>query len=310
MARHSPRGRAKLDLSATTVAIVGAGRVGRALGRNLRLAGWRIGAVVTRSEASASRAARHIGAGRPFGKLTRLLLAANVVLIAVPDDSVSELAKRLAQMGGEEWKGKVVLHTSGALDSRALAALEREGAATGSLHPLQSFSSRVAPSLEGVWMVIEGSPKALRIARNIARDLGGLPLRIRVGDKLAYHAAGVFSAAHVLTMIETATRILTSIGFSRRQAGRALLQLSRQVLLNFERFGPGIAWSGPAARGDYGTVAGHMRALRRYPSEYGEAYAAVHRLGARVLSQRPSAVLANLEPALSGKGKKPAQADD
>ena len=35
-----------------TLAMIGAGRVGRALGRRLREAGWRIGAVVTRSEAS------------------------------------------------------------------------------------------------------------------------------------------------------------------------------------------------------------------------------------------------------------------
>ena len=301
MTRTCGKGDARLDSSGTSLAIVGAGRVGRALGRQLRLAGWPITAVVTRSEASARRAARHIGAGRSFGGLTRLLLAADVVLIAVPDDSVTGLARRLAEMGGEEWKGKVILHTSGALDSRALGALERVGASTGSLHPLQSFSARVAPSLEGVWMVIEGHAKAVRVARQIARDLGGLPLHIRVDDKKAYHAAGVFSAAHVLTLIETGTRILASVGFSRRQAGPALLHLARQVLVNFERYGPGIAWSGPVARGDFGTVAGHVRALRNYPREYGEAYAAVHRLGARVLSRRPGAVLAKLENALLGK---------
>lgn len=287
----------------TTLAIVGAGRVGRALGRRLRLAGWHIKSVVTRSDGTARTAARYIGAGRPFGRLTRLLIAADVILVAVPDDSVTRVAKRLARMGAEEWKGKVILHTSGALDSSALAALKHEGASTGSIHPLQSFSARVAPSLDGVWMVVEGDVKALRVARRIARDLGGIPLHIRVDDKQAYHAAGVFSAAHVLTMIETGTRILSSVGFSRRQASPALLQLARQVLLNFERFGPGVAWSGPVARGDFGTVTGHMRALRRYPREYAEAYAAVHRLGARVLSRRPGAVLAKLEPALGAKPK-------
>ncbi|HLW97286.1 MAG TPA: DUF2520 domain-containing protein [Candidatus Acidoferrales bacterium] len=310
MTRRSPRGRAKLISGATTVAIVGGGRVGRALGRQLRLAGWRVTAVVTRSETTARRAARYIGACRPYGKLTRLLLAAKVVLIAVPDDSVSDLAKRLARMGGEEWKDKVVLHTSGALDSRTLAPLADKGAETGSIHPLQSFSARVAPSLEGVWIVMEGSVKALSMARRMARDLGGFPLQLRSDNKLAYHAAGVFSAAHVLTMIEAGTRIFMSVGFSRRQAGLALLKLARQVMSNFERFGPGVAWSGPVPRGDFGTVAGHIRALRRYPREYGEAYAAVHRLGARVLSRRPGAVLAKLEPVLTGKMKKNAAKAD
>lgn len=299
MAAHS-------STQAATIAIVGAGRVGRAMGRKLRQAGWYVTSVVTRSEATARRAVRHIGAGRPYGKLTRSVLDAGTVLFAVPDDAIAEVAQQLARMGGEEWRGKVVLHTSGALDNRVLAPLERAGASTGSLHPLQSFSSRVTPPLEGVYMVMEGMPRAIRVARRIARDLGGIPLRLYGGDKQAYHAAGVFSAAHVLTLVETATRILARVGFSRRQASAALLQLSRQVLSNFERIGPSAAWTGPAARGDVGTVAGHVEALKDFPQEYGDAYAALHRLGAFVLARRPEALLAKLEPALRLNVKKPA----
>jgi predicted short-subunit dehydrogenase-like oxidoreductase (DUF2520 family) len=293
-----------LKVTPTTIAIVGAGRVGRALGKQLREAGWHITSVVTRSEPTARRAVRFIGAGRPFGRLSRLILETRVVLIAAPDDAIAGLAEKLAQMGGEEWSGKIILHTSGALGSSALTPLQCAGAIVGSLHPLQSFSSRVAPSLAGVWMVIEGAPKALKVARRIVHDLGGVPVHVRIQDKSAYHSAGVFSAAHVLALVETGTRILTSVGFSRRQASLALLQLSRQVLSNFEKFGANVAWSGPAARGDFGTIAGHMKALKRYPVEYREAYAAVHRLGARVLARRPDAVLAKLKPALAASRRR------
>lgn len=305
--RHSPGNDGEalsLKVTPTTIAIVGAGRVGRALGRQLRESGWHITSVVTRSEASARRAAGFIGAGRPFGRLSRLILETRVVLITAPDDAVAGLAEQLAHIGGEEWNGKIILHTSGALDSRALASLQRAGANVGSIHPLQSFSSRVAPSLDGVWMVIEGMPKALKVARRIAHDLGGVPVHVRIGDKSAYHAAGVFSAAHVLALIETGTRILTSVGFSRRQASLALLKLSRQVLSNFERFGANVAWSGPAARGDFGTIAGNMKALKKFPIEYAEAYAAAHRLGARVLARRPEAVLAKLKLALQSSQRR------
>jgi predicted short-subunit dehydrogenase-like oxidoreductase (DUF2520 family) len=288
-----------LKVTQTSIAIVGAGRVGRALGKQLCESGWHITSVVTRSESTARRASRYIGGGRAFGKLSRLILETSVVLIAVQDDAVADLAKRLADIGGEEWAGKIILHTSGALDSRALAPLQRAGANVGSLHPLQTFSSRVAPSLDGVWMVIEGMPKALKVARRIVRDLRGVPVHVRIQDKSAYHSAGVFAAAHVLALVESGTRILTSVGFSRRQASLALLQLSRQVLLNFEKFGANVAWSGPAARGDFGTIAGHMKALKKFPVEYREAYAAVHRLGARVLARRPDAVLAKLKPVLA-----------
>jgi predicted short-subunit dehydrogenase-like oxidoreductase (DUF2520 family) len=283
---------------ATTLAIVGAGRVGRALGRDLHDAGWNISVVVTRSHASARQAVRAIGAGQPFSGLTRLILGASVVLIAVPDDKISDVAQRLARVGGEEWRGKIVLHTSGALDSSVLEPLGKLGAETGSIHPMQSFSSRMPPPLDGVLIVMEGAPAALRMARRMAHSVGGQPVRIRSSDKLAYHAANVFAAGHVLSLIETAVAILSKAGFSRRQASQALLRLSRQVLQNFEKFGPAAAWTGPAARGDFGTIAAHARALRSAPREFQEAYSALNRLSGRVLARKPERMLAQIDRAL------------
>jgi len=49
-----------------TVSIVGAGRVGRTLGKHLRERGWHIAAVVTRSAATSRAAVRAIGAGTPY----------------------------------------------------------------------------------------------------------------------------------------------------------------------------------------------------------------------------------------------------
>lgn len=114
-----------------TLAIVGAGRVGRALGRSLLELGWPVNAVITRSRATARAAVRAIGAGTPYHHLTRRVLAAEVVLLTTPDDAVSRVATRLAQMGGREWARKVVLHTSGALPFAVLAPLARCGARTG-----------------------------------------------------------------------------------------------------------------------------------------------------------------------------------
>src|SRR6266849_6328366 len=117
-----------------SLAIIGAGRVGRALGRRLRELGWKIGAVVTRSEASARRAVRFIGAGKAFAGMTRQTLASRVVLIATPDDEIAVVAQNLARIGEEELRGRVVLHTSGAMDSGVLETLRQRGAKVGSLY--------------------------------------------------------------------------------------------------------------------------------------------------------------------------------
>ncbi len=98
-----------------TLGIVGAGRVGRALGRRLHELGWRVGPVVTRKKSSARMAVKVIGEGRAHAGLTRQILAADVLLIATPDDVLSKVAAEMAEMGREEWRGKIVLHTSGAI---------------------------------------------------------------------------------------------------------------------------------------------------------------------------------------------------
>jgi len=277
------------------MAILGGGRVGRALGKRLSGLGWRIGAVVNRSAGSARRAVRFIGAGQAYGGLTRQLLGAQLILIAVPDRALAEVARELARIGGEELRGKVVLHTSGALDARVLEAVRACGAAVGSMHPLQTFSGVGVPPLEGKVFAIEGDAAALRVARQIIRALKGVPVRIPGEKKPLYHAACALAAGHVLAVMEAATQMLLATGMKRREALRALLPLTRQMLDNFERLGPLTAWTGPLARGDYGVVAAHAAALREFPPAYGAAHEALARLGAAVLARRPEEARAALE---------------
>jgi predicted short-subunit dehydrogenase-like oxidoreductase (DUF2520 family) len=278
-----------------SLAIIGAGRVGRALGRRLRELGWNIGAVVTRSEASARRAVRFIGAGKPCAGMTRQVLASRVILIATPDDEIALVAQELARIGEEELRGKVVLHTSGAMESSVLNALQARGANVGSMHPLQSFSGVAVPSLEGKVFTIEGETQAIRMARRISRALGGSPVRIAGSKKLLYHAAAAMAAGHVLAVEEAATQLLVSLGMKRSEAMRALLPLTRQVLENFETLGPRAAWTGPLSRGDFKVARAHLDALRESPKEFAQAYETLNRLAARVLANDASGTLAELE---------------
>jgi predicted short-subunit dehydrogenase-like oxidoreductase (DUF2520 family) len=277
-----------------SVAMVGAGRVGRALGRSLHKLGWRVDTVTTRSVPTARAAVRSIGAGHAEGRLTRRILASDVVLIATPDSAIANVARDLAAIGGDEWRRKVVLHTSGALDSSALEPLANLGASTGSIHVMQTFSNQSPPPLAGSLFGIEGKPEAIKVARKMCRQIGGIAVRLNGKDKAAYHAAGVFACGHVLAVIEAATRLLMAQGITRRQAVRTLLPLTRQTLDNFERVGPNAAWTGPLTRGDFRTVKSHMEALANFPPEVLVAYNALSRLSARMLSGDPEELLQRL----------------
>jgi predicted short-subunit dehydrogenase-like oxidoreductase (DUF2520 family) len=284
-----------------TLVIIGAGRVGRALGRRLRESGWKIGAVVTRSEPSARKAVRSIGAGRAHARLTRDILATQVILITTPDRVLADIAAELARIGAEELQGKIVLQTSGAVSSRVLDPLKNCGAAVGSMHPLQSFSGVGIPPLEGKVFAIEGDPAAVRVARRIARSLGACPVSIAGPSKPLYHAAGALAAGSVLALMEAATRMLVAVGMKRRVAVRALLPLTRQVLENFERLGPRSAWTGPLSRGDFAVVGEHFAALKTLPEEFARAYEAVNHLAARVLAHNSQEMFEALEQVSSRK---------
>ena len=289
-----------------TISIVGAGRLGRVLARSLHRADWKIAAVVARSEASARAAVRSIGAGYALAGISSRALHASVVLIATPDDAIPEVAAKLARIGGDEWRGKVVLHTSGALDDSVLSPLARRGAATGAIHPLQTFSGRSSPPLEAVVFAVHGNPRAQRVARRMARAVGAIPVTLRADAKAAYHAAGTFASPSLLVIIECAMRLLMDVGFSRRRAKMALLPLIRQTIANFERFGAKESWTGPVARGDFSTIARHRAALAGKPAEIQQAYAALARLSARLLANDPRETLRRLNRVLSkqsvGKG--------
>jgi predicted short-subunit dehydrogenase-like oxidoreductase (DUF2520 family) len=277
------------------ISIIGAGRLGRSLGRSLRERGWKIHSVVTRSPATARRAVRSIGGGYARATISNDVFLASIILISVPDSAISEVVQRLAAVDPPDPRKSFILHTSGALCSGVLAPLRQLGASVGSMHPLQSFSGVSAPNLEGRVFAIEGDAGAVRVARSLARALGGQIVLLDSADKPLYHAAASMAAGQVLAEMEAAIRIFVSLGMKRREALRALLPLTRQVLENQERLGSRAAWTGPLARGDFRVVAEHEKALLSQASEYVAAYRAMNRLAARVLTRDPESMLAALD---------------
>src|SRR5208282_5352494 len=147
----------------------------------------------------------------------------------------------------------------------------------------------------GKVFAIEGDELAVRMARRIARSLGGVPVGIAAAKKPLYHAASVFAAGLCLALEEAGVQMLMSAGLKQREAQRALLSMTRQVLENYEKLGPQKAWTGPLARGDFGVVASHEEALRQVQPEFLEAYRAVSRLAALVLCHDSAAMLLELD---------------
>jgi len=193
-------------------------------------------------------------------------LDADILWLAVPDDAIADCVARLAAR--RALRGKIVLHSSGALSSEVLEPVRRAGASTASLHPMMSFSSgNRAPDLRGVWFSVEGEAVAVRVARRIVKDLGGHRLAVKAVHKALYHAFGAMIAPLLVSHLEAAERMAKRAGLDAATARRVMKPIAEKVLDAFVAGGAAPASSGPFLRGDVKTVERHLRALRGTPED-------------------------------------------
>jgi predicted short-subunit dehydrogenase-like oxidoreductase (DUF2520 family) len=263
------------------IAIVGPGRLGSALALELRRAGYGISEIVPGSSRESRRKGRELSEkvhARLSGEKPRL--AADLVWFCVPDREISRSARQLAE--GVEWRGKIALHSSGALASDELRVLRRRGAAVASVHPLMTFVSGSVPSLKGVPFALEGDPAALRVAGRIVRALGAEAFSISKSKKVAYHAWGGFTSPLLIALLVTGESVARAAGLSSAAARRKMLPIVRQTLANYEKLGPARAFTGPIVRGDALVVGKHLKELKKIPGA-GEVYLALARAGLRHL---------------------------
>jgi len=272
------------------IAIVGAGNLASALARSLQEAGYEIEQIISRGQAASLRGARRLA--REVSALAvaveRVKVRAEIVWFCVPDGAISASAASL--VGAADWKGKVALHSSGALTSDELAALRKRGTAVASVHPLMTFVRGSRPALAEVPFTIEGDQKAVRAARAIVGDLRGLPFTIRKEHKQAYHAWGMFASPLLTALLAASERVAVAAGVDRKAAKERMLPILTQTLANYARLGAAESFSGPIARGDVATVGKHLKVLGTVAGAR-EVYIALARAALRDLPAKNRAAL-------------------
>jgi predicted short-subunit dehydrogenase-like oxidoreductase (DUF2520 family) len=264
------------------IAIVGAGNLASALAISLHAAGYVIDEVISRGAYHSLRRGRSLA--REVGALAanknRAKLRAEVVWFCVPDGEIASAANAVAEK--TDWKGKVALHSSGALTSDELHALRRRGAAAASVHPLMTFVRNSRPSLQGVPFALEGDFKAVRTARAIVRNLHAEPFSIRKRHKEAYHAWGMFASPLFVSLLSASERVAAAAGVRPKAARKRMVPILRQTLANYEKLGAPQSFSGPIIRGDVGTVRKHLQVLKRVAGAR-DIYVALARIALRDL---------------------------
>lgn len=265
----------------SSISIVGPGNLGTALALTLSRADYEIKFLAVRDKRAHVKAlarklhAQVIDVGKP--------LPTDVVWITVPDDAIAAVASLLAS--SQDWKGKTVFHSSGALTSDELSPLRMKGARVASVHPMMTFVRGTVPEMAGISFAVEGDPAAVRIARSIVQDLGGRSFVIKKQNKVLYHVFGSFASPMVIALMASLEEVARAAGIRQSEIKRVMEPLLSQTLRNYLQQEAASAFSGPLVRGDVATVRKHLAELLNLP-EARAVYVALARASLNFLPVR------------------------
>ena len=232
--------------------VVGPGRAGLSFSRALSASGWIDVGVLGRGDDVGDAAAD-----------------VDVVLIAVPDDAIAEVARSI------EPGSAAVVHLSGA---KSLSVLEPH-VRRASVHPLVSLpdSETGAARLKaGATFAVAGDP----VAQRIVSALEGRPITVVEELRPLYHAAASVAANHLVVLCAQVERLAVAAGVPPE----AYWELMASTLGNVATVGATAALTGPASRGDVATIGAHLAAMDR---EEHELYLALADAAAKLAGRQP-----------------------
>jgi predicted short-subunit dehydrogenase-like oxidoreductase (DUF2520 family) len=257
------------------VAIIGAGAVGSALARRFKEQHHTVTAILSRTRKPAAALAREVDASTGSSSWDDLPLDVPLVMLCIPDDAIRSVAASLAALP-RPWSSMVVAHTSGALSAAALAPLAHAGAVTLSFHPIQTFTAASASSaFDDIYVGVEGRPEAVQFGAQLAKDLGVQAVTVPTAAKGRYHVAAALASNGLVALMGLVNEILATTGIDIDNGATLVKPLVESTWAHVMAMSPEEALTGPAARGDIGTVTAHLETTATHLPHLLPAYAAL-----------------------------------
>jgi predicted short-subunit dehydrogenase-like oxidoreductase (DUF2520 family) len=283
------------------IGIVGAGKVGTAIASVLKTKGFEVTAISSRRQESLDRARKYVGKDVTCTLDAReVVKRSDVIGVATQDREIPNVAREIAELF-PDLGGKIFFHTSGAHTSAELKPLDDRGASLGSLHPLQTFPDidsgiAVFPS---TYIFIEGDGVAVAGLEKIASSLGYKSIRIEGSRKLLYHLSAVFACNLLCALLYEGEQVMDRIDIGLVP----FYPIINATLRNIETQGPLLSLTGPVVRGDAGTIAAHLAAIKDMPLAT-DVYTELSRVALEMAKKRKALSdeqADGLERVLSGK---------
>jgi predicted short-subunit dehydrogenase-like oxidoreductase (DUF2520 family) len=199
-----------------------------------------------------------------------------IVIITVPDEQIKIVAEQLDSLD-IIWESKIIMHTSGCLNSTELGALKLNGAQVGSIHPMQSFDKHFMPKtiFENIIFSVEGDTQVQTFLEKIAELLNAKVTKLKPEDKILYHIAAVASSNFFVALLDYVGRLYKNLDFDENKIKELIVPIVSQSLNNFKNAESKNILTGPLKRGDFSTIENHVKYLKDNQEEMLPVYSEI-----------------------------------
>ncbi|WP_353778626.1 DUF2520 domain-containing protein [Winogradskyella sp. 3972H.M.0a.05] len=176
------------------------------------------------------------------------LKEADIYVLAISDDAVSELSKVLP------FENRLVVHTSGSVNVHDLDKKNQRGV----FYPLQTFSKHSEIDFSNVPICIEVLEKQnLQLLKDLAVAIGSPNYKISTEQRQTLH----LSAVYVNNFANQLYRIAHEISDAKSINFDILKPLILETAKKVQDMSPYMAQTGPAKRNDKKTIKRHLKLL-------------------------------------------------
>jgi len=240
------------------ITIIGSGNIATHFARFFYDHGLHITQVYSRTMAHAHVLAEMVSA-QAVDKLSELDTEVDLILLAVSDDSIADVAAQLPHS-----TRAIVVHTSGATPLDVLSAFGRYGV----IYPPQSINNHVMVDLSKIPFAIEGSSTEVEgILLEMMGKMAPGAFSCTSKQRLALHLASVFANNFSNALYQIAFDILQRENLDFNLIKPLILETAQKVQTHI----PKQVQTGPAIRNDFKTINTHLQFLSNTP-EWAEIY--------------------------------------
>ncbi|MCZ4223587.1 Rossmann-like and DUF2520 domain-containing protein [Pedobacter rhodius] len=234
------------------IVLLGSGNVATHLAIALKAAGENIVQVFSRDLTNAITLAEKVNA-EPISSFSDINHKADLYIIAVKDDAISEVASHLAAAEG------LVVHTSGTTDVKVLSEFIKN---TGVFYPLQTFSKSKEVNFKTIPLCLEASDDSqLEVLNRLAKKLSSNVHEVDGAKRKVLHLAAVFACNFTNHLYALSNQILTKNDLNFDIIRPLIAETADKAMVDL----PENVQTGPAFRNDESTINKHLTMLADLP---------------------------------------------